>query len=88
MADLTHIFDMLVQSIDESSFPCITPKAEYRREEHCVEEHLQWLKGHLDEEETAHLEQLLNAELRVNLLEDKALIKIALATGIRLALPS
>lgn len=87
MADLTNIFDTLMQGIDESSFPYISPMGKYREEQYCVEQHLQWLIEHLNDEENAHLEQLLNAELRVNLLENKALIKTALATGIRLALP-
>ncbi len=83
---MENIFDMLVQAINENSIPYISPKAEYRRKEHCVEQHLEWLRAHLDEEEKVHLEQLLDAELRTNIFEYKALVKVALSLGIRLAL--
>lgn len=85
--EMTNIFDELVQAIDESSFPYISPRMEHRRAEHCAEQHLQWLEEHLNDEEKAHLEQLRNAELRITTLECKASIKLAVATGIRLALP-
>ena len=42
---------------------------------------------HLNEEEQVHLEELRNAELNLSTLECEASIKIALAVGIRLALP-
>lgn len=83
---MDDILNSLVQAIDENSFPYIFPKTEYRQEERCVEQHLQWLNEHLNNEEKAHLEQLLSAELRVSILKDKALIKVAVAAGIRLAL--
>ena len=88
MADLTNIFDMLMQVIDESSFPYISPKRKYQQEQHCAERHLQWLEEHLNEEEKVHLEEFLNAELNISTLECEASIKIALAVGIRLALPT
>lgn len=87
MSDLTNIFDTLMQVIDESSFPYISPKERYREEQRCAERHLQWLEEHLNEEEKAHLEGFRNAELNISTLECEASIKIALAVGIRLALP-
>ena len=84
---MEDIFDSLVQAIDENSYPYLCPKAEYRQEQYRAEQHLQWLKEHLNNEEKAHLDQLLNAELQISVLENKALIKVALATGIRFALP-
>lgn len=88
MADLTNIFEPLIQSIDESSFPYISPKRKYQEEQHCAERHLQWLEEHLGEEGKAHLEGFRNAELNISTLECEASIKIALAIGIRLALPN
>ena len=84
---MQDIFDTLMQVIDESSFPYISPKRKYREEQHCAERHLQWLEEHLNEEEKAHLEEFRNAELNISTLECEASIKIALAVGIRLALP-
>lgn len=86
--ELTNIFNTLIQAIDENSFPYISPKGKYQRELHCADQHLQWLEEHLNEEEKAHLKGFRNAELNVSLLECEASIKIALAVGIRLALPS
>lgn len=85
--DMTNIFDELMQSIEENSFPYIYAKAEYRQKQHCAEQHMQWLEEHLNEEEKTHLEQLRNAELRITTLECEALVKIAVAAGIRFALP-
>ena len=87
MTDLKNIFDTLTQVIDEDSFPYISSRREYQREVHRVDQHLRWLEEHLNEEEQVHLEELRNAELNLSTLECEASIKIALAVGIRLALP-
>lgn len=84
--DMTNIFDSLMQTIDEHSFPYVSPKGEYQREVHRAEQHLEWLEEHLNEEEKAHFEGFRNAELSLSIMECKASIKIALAVGIRLAL--
>ncbi len=81
-------FDSLMQTIDEHSFPYVSPKGEYQREVHRAEQHLEWLEEHLNEEEKAHFEGFRNAELSLSIMECKASIKIALAVGIRLALPN
>ena len=81
-------FDSLMQTIDEHSFPYVSPKGEYQREVHRAEQHLEWLEEHLNEEEKAHFEGFRNAELSLSIMEYKASIKIALAVGIRLALPN
>ena len=49
--------------------------------------HRNWLEEHLDGEELAHLEKAQKAELCVDTLEREALVRTALAVGIRLALP-
>ena len=85
--EMTNIFNELMQSIDENSFPYICDKAEYRKRQHRAEQHMQWLEEHLNEEEKAHLEQLRRTELDISALECEAQVKIALAFGIRLALP-
>lgn len=85
--EMTYIFDDLMQSIDENSFPYISPKGKYQREQHRAEQHLEWLEEHLNEEEKAHLEGFRNAELSLSTMECEASIKTALAVGIRLALP-
>lgn len=81
-------FNSLMQTIDEHSFPYVSPKGEYQREVHRAEQHLEWLEEHLNEEEKAHFEGFRNAELSLSIMEYKASIKIALAVGIRLALPN
>ncbi len=83
---MDSIFDALVRAIEENSFPYISPKKEYRQEEQCAERQLEWLRANLSDEEKVHLEQLLGAELRTGIQEHRALIKIALSVGIRLAL--
>lgn len=84
----TDIFDALVQAIEEAAFPGFFAKSEYRRSQHCAEEHYLWLEEHLNSEEKAHLEQARNADLRVTTLEQAAMIRAALAVGVRLALVS
>ena len=85
--DMTNIFNELMQAIDEGSYQYISPRAKHRQEGYRAEQHRQWLEEHLSDEGRAHLQQLLDAELHVNLLEDQALVKTAIAVGIRLALP-
>lgn len=85
--DMTNIFNELMQAIDEGSYQYISPKVKHRQEEYRVEQHLQWLEAHLNDEEKVHLKQLLDAELHVAILENRALVKTAIAAGIRLALP-
>lgn len=85
---MDDILDMLIQAIDETSFPYISPIGEHRREVHCAEQHLQWLEEHLNEEERVHLEALRNAELYISTLECRASVRVALAVGVRLALSS
>ena len=70
---MTNIFDSLMQVIDEHSFPYVSPKGEYQREVHRAEQHLEGFR---------------NAELSLSTMECEASIKIALAVGIRFALPS
>ena len=85
--DMTNIFDDLMQSIGENLIPYLCTAAEYRKKQHSAEQHMQWLEEHLNEEEKAHLEQLRRVELDISALECEAQVKIALAFGIRLALP-
>lgn len=85
--NMTNIIDSLVQEIDEGSLLYIPSRGKYQRELERSEQHLQWLEEHLNEEEKAHLEEYRTAELNVSTLECAASIKLALAVGIRLALP-
>ena len=84
---MTNIFNELMQSIETGAYPYFFETAEYRKEQNCMHKHLQWLEEHLNEEEKTHLEQLRSAELNVSNLECEAQVKVALAVGIRLALP-
>ena len=85
---MDDILDMLVQAIDEHTSPYISPEGEYRQAAYCAERRLQWLQEHLTDEGKAHLEAFRNAELDITMLECKASVRIALAVGIRLALPA
>ena len=50
-------------------------------------EHFQWLNEHLGDEEKEHLEKARAADLSMDTLEREAMVRTALAVGIRLALP-
>ncbi len=84
---MQDILDMLVQEIEEGAFPYFCAKREYRRNRQSALEHFQWLEEHLSGEEKAHLEKACAANLRIESLEREAMTRIALAIGIRLALP-
>lgn len=80
------IFDSLVQDIERDAFSLFFAKSEYRQNQHCAMEHMQWLEEHLSDEEKAHLEQAKAADLCLDTLEREAMVRTALAVGIRLAL--
>ncbi len=84
---MQDILDMLVQEIEEGAFPYFCAKREYRRNRQSALEHFQWLEEHLSGEEKDHLEKARAADLRLDTLEREAMTRIALAIGIRLALP-
>ena len=84
---MDDIFDMLAQEIELSAFPYFYAKGEYRRNQHCAAEHMQWLEEHLDDEALGHLAQARAADVCLDTLERAAIIRTALAAGIRLALP-
>lgn len=85
---MDDILDMLVQEIERAAFPYFHAKSEYRQQQFQALLHMNWLKEHLDDEEMAHLEQVRTADTRLDTLEREAMTRVALAMGIRLALPS
>lgn len=85
---MDDILDMLVQEIERGAFPYFFAQGEYRRNQQSALEHFQWLEEHLSGEEKAHLEKARAADLRLDTLEREAMTRVALAVGIRLALPS
>lgn len=84
--EMTDIFDSLVQDIERDAFPLFFAKSEYRQNQNCALEHFQWLEEHLGGEEKAHLEQARAADIYLDTLEREAIVRTALAVGIRLAL--
>lgn len=84
---MDDILNMLMQEIERGAFPYFFAQGEYRRNQQSALEHYQWLEEHLGGEEKAHLEQARTADTRVDALEREALIRTALAVGVRLALP-
>lgn len=84
---MDDIFDTLTQAIEESAFPYFYAKPGYRREQYRIEQHMQWFSENLDDEASKHLEEMRAAEVRIESLEREALVRIALAAGVRLALP-
>ena len=84
--DTTSILDMLVQSIERDAFPYFYAKAEYRQNQDYAARHFQWLREHLGKEARGHLEKAWDAETYIDAFEREALIRTALAVGIRLAL--
>ncbi|MBD5133334.1 MAG: hypothetical protein HDT38_02505 [Clostridiales bacterium] len=83
---MDDIFDSLVQDIEREAYPYFYAKSEYRQQQFQSLLHMNWLKEHLSDEEMAHLEQAREAGSRVDTLEREALVRTALAAGIRLAL--
>lgn len=83
---MEDIFDSLVQDIERGAFPYFYAKSEYRQQQFQALLHMNWLKEHLSDEEMARLEKAQEAASRVDTLEREAVIRTALAVGIRLAL--
>ena len=84
---MDDIFDSLVQNIEQGAFPYFYAQSKYRRSQQEVLQQEQWLDEHLDDEAKAHLQKLQDADLCLDTLEREAIIRIALAVGIRCALP-
>ena len=85
---MDDILDMLMQEIERDSSSRFCAGAEYRQQRFQALLHMNWLEERLDEEELAHLEKALEAELRIDTLEREAMARTALAVGVRLALPN
>ena len=84
---MDDILNTLTQEIERGAFPYFFARGEYRRSQQSALEHYQWLEEHLSGEEKAHLEKARAADLSVDTLEREAMTRVALAIGIRLALP-
>lgn len=84
---MEDILDMLVQEIEQRTFPGSYAQSEYRQKQFQALLHRNWLEEHLSEEEMKHLEQMQDADISAAALEHEALIRTALAVGIRLTLP-
>lgn len=85
---MDDILDMLMQEIERGAFPHFYAQSEYRQKQHCALEHMQWLEEHLDEVAMSHLKAMQNADISLDALERDAIMRTAIAIGIRLALPS
>lgn len=81
------VIDMLMQEIERDSASRFFARPEYRQKQLQALSHMNWLKEHLNEEEMKHLEQMQNADISAAALEHEALMRTALAVGIRLTLP-
>lgn len=86
--NMDDILDSLTQEIERGAFPYFFAQGEYRENQHYAEKHFQWLEEHLSAEEKEHLVKARDAEACVDALERNAMVRTALAVGIRLALPS
>ena len=84
--EMTDIFDSLIEDIERGSFPYFYAKSEYRQKQRVALEHFQWLEEHLGDEERAHLEKARAADVCLDTLEREAMVRVALAIGVRLAL--
>lgn len=85
---MDDIINSLAQEIEREAFPYFFVQGEYRQNQYYAEKHYQWLEEHLSAEEKEHLEKARDAEACVDALERNAMVRTALAVGIRLALPS
>lgn len=84
---MQDILDMLMQEIERDSSSRFCAQPEYRQKQFQALLHMNWLKEHLNEEEMKHLEQMQDADISAAALEHEALIRTALAVGVRLTLP-
>ena len=84
---MDDIFDTLMETIEDRAFPLYDGQVQYRQQQIRMEKHMQWLEEHLDGEARAHWEKLRKAEFEIGTLEREALIRTAIAAGIRFALP-
>lgn len=80
--ELENLYGMLFDEIEKRAKPFYSP--EYYRQIDSVEEHLQWLSEHLDEEGNAHLEQARDSETHAIFMERSALVRAAISVGIQL----
>lgn len=85
---MDDIIEMLMQEIERGAFPYFFAQSEYRQNQHTALKEAQWLQEHLSDEEKAHLEKARAADTCLDTLEREAMTRVALAIGIRLALPS
>lgn len=83
---MDEILDTLVQEIERGAFSYFFAKSEYRQNQRYALEHFQWLEEHLSGEEKAHLERARAADTCLDTLEREAMMRTAIAVGIRLAL--
>ena len=84
---MEDILDMLMQEIERDSSSRFYAQPGYRQQQFQALLHMNWLKEHLNEEEMKHLEQMQDADISAAALEHEALIRTALAVGVRLTLP-
>lgn len=84
---MDDIFDALAHTIEESAFSLFYAESEYRQNQCYALKHLTWLEEHLDEEAKEHLEKAQDAEACIDTFERQAIIRTAIAAGIRFALP-
>jgi len=83
---MDDIINSLVQDIEQGAFPYFYAKSEYRQNQYYAQKHMDWLAEHLSAEEKEHLEKARDAESYVDAYEREAIIRTAIAAGIRLAL--
>lgn len=85
---MDDFFDTLVQAIEETAFPLFYAQPEYRQNQQYARKHRQWLEENLGKEAKEHLEKARDAEDDMDTLERAAMVRAALAVGVRLALAS
>ena len=83
---MDDIFATLLQTIEENAFPLFYAQPEYRQNQRYAEKHRQWLEENLSKEAKEHLEKARDAEAEADALRQEAVVRLALAAGVRLAL--
>ena len=83
---MDDIINSLVQDIERGAFLYYFARSEYQKEHQSALAHYQWLEEHLGSEEKAHLARARDADTYVDTFEREALIRTAIAVGIRLTL--
>lgn len=81
---MTNLFEALRTYAEETRIPALLLIEEYTENMAYSEEHLNWLKGHLDEEENRHLDRCIGMGQAAYGAYADAVFRVGLSIGLEL----